>query len=81
MINEKFKNLNTWSMFIISSDENIDKYAEKKFNALKEYAKHHHINFGFVRNKNVDDEPKLFLNNTEYTEEMTDNWECIENFF
>ena len=63
------------------SDENIDKYAEKKFNALKEYAKHHHINFGFVRNKNVDDEPKLFLNNTEYIEEMTDNWECIENFF
>lgn len=37
------------------SDDNIDKYAKKKFDALKEYARHHHINFGFVRNKNVDD--------------------------
>lgn len=63
------------------TDENIDKYAEKKFNALKEYAKHHHVSFGFVRNKNVDDVPELFLNNTEYTEEMTDNWKSIKNFF
>lgn len=30
MINEKFKNLNTWSMFIISSDENIDKNIKRK---------------------------------------------------
>lgn len=63
------------------TDENIDKYAEKKFNALKEYAKHHHVNFGFVRNKNVDDIPELFLNNTEYTEEMTDKWISIKNYF
>lgn len=63
------------------SDDNIDKYAKKKFDALKEYARHHHINFGFVRNKNVDDVPKLFLNNTEYTDEMTDNWKRLENFF
>lgn len=63
------------------SDDNIDKYAKKKFDALKEYARHHHINFGFVRNKNVDDVPRLFLNNTEYTDEMTDNWKRLENFF
>lgn len=62
------------------SDENIDKYAEKKFNALKEYAKHHHVNFGFVRNKVVEDEPRLFLDNTEYTEDMSSKWEPIANF-
>ena len=73
---------NTGNSFTYSgSDDNIDKYAKKKFDALKEYARHHHINFGFVRNKNVDDVPRLFLNNTEYTDEMTDNWKRLENFF
>ena len=62
-------------------DENIDKYANKKFDALKKYANHYHVNFGFVRNKNVDDVPELFLNNTKYTEEMSDKWKPIKNFF
>ena len=62
------------------TSENIDKYVEKKFIALKEYSKQYNINFGFVRNKNVEDMPKLFLNNSEYTEEMSDNWKPIENF-
>ena len=61
-------------------DENIDKYAEKKFNALKEFASHYHVNFGFVRNKVVDDIPQLFLNNTTYTEDMGDKWVAIEKF-
>lgn len=30
MINDKFKTLDTWSMFIISSDENIDKNIKRK---------------------------------------------------
>ena len=30
MIDNKFKNLNTWSMFIISSDEKIDRYIKRK---------------------------------------------------
>lgn len=62
------------------TDENIDKYAEKKFNALREYAKHHHVNFGFVRDKVVEDIPKLFLDCTEYVEEMNDKWEEIEKY-
>ncbi len=61
-------------------DENIDKYAEKKFYALKEYASHYHVNFGFVRNKVVDDMPQLFLNNTTYTEEMGDQWKELDSF-
>ena len=30
MIDEKFKKLDTWSMFIISSDEKIDKNIKRK---------------------------------------------------
>ena len=30
---------------------------------------------------NVDDIPELFLNNIEYTEEMTDKWISIKNYF
>lgn len=63
------------------SNENIDKYAKKKFDALKEYADQHHVNFGFVRNKNINDVPELFLDNTEYTEEMSDKWKPLKNYF
>lgn len=63
------------------SDENIDKYAEKKFNALKEYARIHKVNFGFVRNKIIEDVPELFLDNTIYTEEMSGEWKPLYEFF
>ena len=62
------------------TSENIDKYTEKKFIALKEYAEHYNINFGFVRNRDIEDQSKLFLNNSEYTEDMSNNWKPIENF-
>lgn len=63
------------------SDQNIDKYAEKKFNALKAYANYYSVNFGFVRNKNVNDIPELFLNNTNYSEEMNSSWKPISDYF
>lgn len=63
-------------------DRNIDIYAERKFNALKTYATNHNIKFGFVREKPKEDQLRLYLNNTTYSEEMnTDNWHPIEDFF
>lgn len=59
---------------------NIDKYARRKFEALKEYAeKHPEIKWGFVRAVDT----KLYLSNTEWSEYMSnyDIWKPIESFF
>lgn len=58
--------------------QNIDKYANMKFNSLKEYAKAHKVNWGFVRNYDND----LFFNNTEWHEEISnENWQQIDGVF
>lgn len=58
------------------SSQNIDDQAENKFNALKQYAEKHNLNWGFVRNY----DNQLFLNNNEWHEEMgDDHWELLDN--
>ena len=58
------------------SSQNIDDQAENKFNVLKQYAEKHYLNWGFVRNY----DNQLFLNNTEWHEEMgNDHWELLDN--
>lgn len=55
--------------------QNIDTQSENKFNALREYAGKHNLNWGFVRNY----DGQLFVNNTEWHEEMGDeHWISIE---
>ena len=59
---------------------NVDKYAQRKFDALKEYAeKHPRIKWGFVRS--VDNQ--LYLNNTNWSEYVTESseWKPIQTFF
>ena len=54
--------------------KNIDKQVENKFNAFKWYAEQNEIKWGFVRDKDAE----LYINFTEYTEEMSsDNWKPI----
>lgn len=56
--------------------KNIDIQVVNKFTAFKEYAERYGVQWGFVRD--VDGE--LYLNNTEYTDDMTgDNWKPLEN--
>lgn len=56
--------------------KNIDIQVVNKFTAFKEYAARYGVQWGFVRD--VDEE--LYLNNTEYTDDMTgDNWKPLEN--
>ncbi|MCM1166513.1 MAG: DEAD/DEAH box helicase family protein [Lachnospiraceae bacterium] len=56
--------------------KNIDPQSPIKFKAFKEYAERYGIRWGFVRD--VDGE--LFLNNTEYSEDMSgDNWKPLES--
>ena len=58
--------------------KNIDKQVENKFKAFKEYAAIHNLNFGFVR----DMDEELYLNNTEYHEDMSDDsWKPLSDFF
>ncbi|UUM24461.1 DEAD/DEAH box helicase [Mycoplasma sp. 3686d] len=58
--------------------KNIDNQSENKFEAIKNFAQKHGYNFGFVRDKN----DQLYLNNTQYTENMKDkNWKSIEKIF
>jgi len=56
-------------------DKNIDKFAGNKFNALKIYCQELALNWAFVRDKNG----LLYYNNTDYTEELGDNWSSIKN--
>ena len=61
------------------SSNNIDGYAEKKFNALKEYGQRHpEIKWGFVRAVGT----QLYLSNTIWSEDMTNRniWKPIEVF-
>ena len=61
------------------SSNNIDGYAEKKFNTLKDYAQNHpEIKWGFVRAVGS----QIRFSNTNWTEDMTNNniWKPIENF-
>ncbi|MHA6585785.1 DEAD/DEAH box helicase [Aerococcus mictus] len=58
--------------------KNIDRQIENKFTAFKDYAEKEKINWGFVRDRNH----KLYINNTEYTEEMNnDSWVKLEDVF
>lgn len=60
--------------------KNIDIKAEIKFEALREYAKKHDVNWAFVRDYDKNDE--LYYNNTTYTESMdTDEWVKLDNMF
>ena len=61
------------------SSNNIDRYAERKFSALKEYGERHpEIKWGFVRAVGT----QLYLSNTIWTEDMTNRnvWKPIEAF-
>ena len=54
--------------------KNIDRMAEAKFNALKDYGHYYKLNWGFVR----DMDGMLYINNTKYVEDMKDkHWEPI----
>ena len=56
--------------------KNIDVQIENKFEVFKEFATKHGYNFGFVRDRN----DELYLNNTEYVEDMKDSsWALLEN--
>ena len=55
--------------------QNIDDQAENKFNALRDYATKHGLNWGFVRNY----DGQLFINNTEWYEDMSDpHWVMLD---
>lgn len=60
------------------SSNNIDKYASRKFDALKEYASRHlNIKWGFVRAVGT----QIYISNTEWSEDVTNQnvWKPIEN--
>lgn len=60
------------------SSKNIDKMAENKFLAFKEYTEKHNVNWGFVRDKNS----RLFINNTFYNESLSnDSWKPLKEVF
>lgn len=59
-------------------NKNIDRQIANKFNAFKEYASEKHVKWGFVR----DLDNKLFINNTEFVEDMADeHWVPLEKEF
>ena len=58
--------------------KNIDVQIENKFIAFKQFADKYNYEFGFVRDKN----DELYLNNTEYVENMSDDrWVLIDKIF
>lgn len=58
--------------------KNIDKQIENKFNAFKNYAERNNIEWGFVRDK----DGELYINNTEFVNDMSDNnWKKINLIF
>lgn len=57
-------------------DKNIDLQIGNKFEAFKKYAEKHHLNWGFVRDKDND----LFIDNTVFSEDMADDhWQPLED--
>lgn len=81
----KLKNDDIWvieakgGMTSDGSSNNIDKYASRKFEALKEYASRHlEIKWGFIRAVGT----QIYLSNTEWTEDVTKRnvWKPIEDF-
>ena len=57
---------------------NIDTYAKRKFEAMKEYSeRYQNIKWGFVRSISMN----LYISNTEWSEDMTDRniWKPIDN--
>ncbi len=61
------------------TSNNIDKYASRKFDALKEYAtRHPEIKWGFVRAVGT----QLYLSNTVWSDDRTNRniWKPIEVF-
>lgn len=57
---------------------NIDDQVTNKFEAFKEYAEKHNLNWGFVRDRNL----QLKINNTFYIDDMRNpNWISIESCF
>ncbi len=81
----KLKNGEVWiieakgGMTTDGSSNNIDKYAPRKFEALKEYASRYpEVKWGFVRAVGT----QIYLSNTEWTEDVTNRnvWKPIEFF-
>lgn len=61
---------------VAGHSKNIDMQVVNKFNAFKNYAQKYHLKWGFVRDESED----LFINNTEYVEDMSDeSWRSIED--
>ncbi len=60
------------------NSQNIDDQAQNKFNYLKNYAEARNLHWGFIRNY----DGELYLNNTEWHEEMSDNhWVNLDQTF
>ena len=48
-----------------------------KFNALQDFCQKHGYKFGFIRDK----DGELYLNNTEYVDDMSDErWQPLERY-
>lgn len=58
-------------------DKNIDKNAAEKFSYLKEYARKHGVEFGFVRDHDLN----LYFKNDEYTDDMKTGWIELDKIF
>ena len=74
---ESLKESHSDDASIQGSSNNIDKYAGKKFEALKEYcSRHPELHWGFVRAVGT----QLYISNTVWTEDMTNEkvWKPIE---
>ena len=63
---------------VAGHSKNIDMQVVNKFNAFRNYAQKYHLKWGFVRDESED----LFINNTEYVEDMADeHWVDISEAF
>lgn len=63
---------------VAGHSKNIDIQVVNKFNAFKNYVAKYHLKWGFVRDECED----LFINNTEYVEDMADaHWVDISEAF
>ncbi len=63
---------------VAGHSKNIDMQVVNKFSAFRNYAQKYHLKWGFVRDESED----LFINNTEYVEDMADeHWVDISEAF